>query len=56
VSTTGGLIGRDQVLAVLRASFDQAAAGRGQLVLVDGEAGIGKTVIVGAAADQGCGD
>jgi predicted ATPase len=52
VSTTGGLIGRDQVLAVLRASFDQAAAGRGQLVLIGGEAGIGKTVIAGAAAEQ----
>jgi len=52
VSTTGGLIGRDQVLAVLRVSFDQAAAGRGQLVLIGGEAGIGKTVIARAAAEQ----
>ena len=52
MSTTGGLIGRDRVLAALRASFDQAAAGQGQLVLISGEAGIGKTVIAGAAAGQ----
>jgi len=51
VSATGGLIGRDQVLAVLRASFDQSAAGRGHLVLIGGEAGIGKTAVAGAAAD-----
>jgi hypothetical protein len=51
VNTTGGLIGRDEVLAVLRASADQAAAGRGHLVLIGGEAGIGKTAVAGAAAD-----
>ena len=51
MSATGGLIGRDQVLAVLRASFDQAAAGRGHLVLIGGEAGIGKTAVAGAVAD-----
>jgi len=39
------------VLAVLRASFDQATAGRGHLVLIGGEAGIGKTAVAGAAAD-----
>lgn len=52
MSTTGGLIGRDQVLAVLRASFDEAAAGRGHLVLIGGQAGIGKTAIAGAAAER----
>ncbi len=51
MDTTGGLIGRDEVLAVLRASFDHAAAGRGRLVLIGGEAGIGKTAVAGAAAD-----
>jgi predicted ATPase len=50
VSTTDGLIGRDEVMAVLRASFGQAAAGRGQLVLIGGEAGIGKTAVAVAAA------
>ena len=52
MSTTGGLIGRDEVLAVLRASFGQAAAGRGHLVLIGGEAGIGKTAVAVAAADR----
>jgi hypothetical protein len=52
VNATGGLIGRDEVLAVLRASLDQAAAGRGHLVLIGGEAGIGKTAVATAAADQ----
>jgi predicted ATPase len=52
VNATGGLIGRHEVLAVLRASFDQAEAGRGHLVLVGGEAGIGKTAVATAAADR----
>ena len=51
VSTTGGVIGRDEVLAVLRASYGQAAAGRGHLVLIGGEAGIGKTAIAAEVAD-----
>jgi hypothetical protein len=50
VSTTE-LIGRDEVLEVLRSSFDQAAAGRGHLVLIGGQAGIGKTAVAAAAAD-----
>jgi tetratricopeptide (TPR) repeat protein len=52
VSTTGGLIGRDEVLAVLGASFEQAASGQGHLVLIGGEAGIGKTAVAVAAADR----
>lgn len=51
MNASGGLIGRGEVLAVLRASFDLAAAGRGQLVLIGGEAGIGKTAVAVAAAD-----
>jgi predicted ATPase len=51
VSTAGGLIGRDEVLAVLHTSIEQAAAGQGQLVLIGGEAGIGKTALAVAAAD-----
>ena len=51
MNTTGGLIGRGEVLAVLRTSFDQATAGRGHLVLIGGEAGIGKTAVAVAAAD-----
>ena len=57
MSTTGGLIGRDEVLAILHASFDHAAAGQGTLVLIGGEAGIGKTAVAveaaGRAAAQG---
>ena len=52
MNATDGLIGRDEVLAVLRASLDRAAAGRGHLVLIGGEAGIGKTAVATAAADQ----
>jgi hypothetical protein len=42
-------------MAALRASLDQAAAGRGQLVLIGGEAGIGKTAVVMAAAGHASG-
>ncbi|GLW65444.1 hypothetical protein Arub01_36880 [Actinomadura rubrobrunea] len=43
---TSTLIGRDHPAAVLRAEVDRAAAGHGGLVLVAGEAGIGKTTLV----------
>ncbi len=43
VSTTGALLGRDRELAALRGWLGDARAGRGRLVLVTGEAGIGKT-------------
>jgi predicted ATPase len=52
MSTTGGLIGRDPVLAVVRDSLGQAAAGQGHLVLIGGEAGIGKSAVAAAAAGQ----
>jgi DNA-binding winged helix-turn-helix (wHTH) protein len=38
-------VGRAEVLAQIEATFDRARGGRGQLVLVVGEAGIGKTRI-----------
>ncbi len=38
-----GLIGRQQELAVLTATLDDALAGRGQMVMLAGEPGIGKT-------------
>jgi tetratricopeptide (TPR) repeat protein len=52
MSTGAGLVGRDQLLAQLRRAARDAAAGRGGLVLLTGEAGIGKTALaVAAAAD-----
>jgi tetratricopeptide (TPR) repeat protein len=37
------LIGREDEILRLRAAYDRAKAGEGQIVLVEGEAGIGKT-------------
>jgi hypothetical protein len=39
------LLEREAVLDQLRAAFDSAAAGSGQLVFVGGEAGVGKTAV-----------
>ena len=47
---TAGPVGRDDVLAELRRVVDEAAAGRGHLLLLAGEAGIGKTTMLTAAA------
>ena len=45
----GGLIvGREKELAVLRGTVEEACSGRGRLVLIEGEAGIGKTCLVEA--------
>ena len=46
------LVGRDEALARLRAAVDGAAAGRGGLVLVAGEPGIGKTALVTRATEH----
>ncbi|GAA4594260.1 hypothetical protein GCM10023194_60630 [Planotetraspora phitsanulokensis] len=48
---THGLIGRDHPAAMLRAEIGRAADSHGGLVLVTGEAGIGKTTLVTDAAD-----
>ncbi len=39
------LVGREEEIVRLRAAYDRAKAGDGQIVLVEGEAGIGKTRI-----------
>jgi len=45
------IVGRDQELALLVERWRQAKAGEGQLVLLSGEAGIGKSRITEAAID-----
>ena len=40
------IYGRDRERAQLRELLDDAIAGRGSLVLISGEAGIGKTTLV----------
>lgn len=50
VSTAGLLVGRDPMVAALRAAIEAALAARGSMVLVAGEPGIGKTALVAQAA------
>jgi DNA-binding winged helix-turn-helix (wHTH) protein/tetratricopeptide (TPR) repeat protein len=45
------LVGREALLARLEAALDDAAAGRGGIVLLEGEAGVGKTSLLDAVAD-----
>lgn len=49
---TAALIGRDHPAAVLGAELDRAVASHGGLVLVTGEAGIGKTTLVTGLAED----
>ena len=48
----GMLLGRETDLAVLASAVDTAAAGDALAVLVTGEAGVGKTVLLGAFRDS----
>src|SRR3712207_6502781 len=51
-SAPQGLLERDAELARLREAFDAAALSDGALVLVEGEAGIGKTALLDAATRE----
>jgi len=57
VPAAPALVGRERELAALRDALARAFAGRGSLVLIGGEAGLGKTalaeVLLGEAASQG---
>jgi DNA-binding NarL/FixJ family response regulator len=52
VAARAELIGRERELQVLSDRLDRAAAGEGGLVLVAGEAGVGKTSLVQAAVND----
>ena len=47
------LVGRGPVLATARAALDECLAGAGQLLLISGEPGIGKTAVMAELADEG---
>ena len=56
---TGGLtplVGRDQEVELLLEGWEQAKEGRGQIVLLRGEAGIGKSRLVRAVQDRLAGE
>ena len=53
-STGGGLLGRDKELRFLRSFLSEAAAGGGAL-LISGDAGVGKTALLGVAASAAAG-
>jgi len=50
-STVGGLLEREDSLAALHGAYSEARAGTGRLVLVAGEAGVGKTALVRTFSD-----
>ena len=50
ISVTPALIGRDEQLALVRKCLAEAAAGAGSVVIVSGEAGLGKSRILEEAA------
>jgi predicted ATPase len=44
----GLILGRERELVILRSAVEEARSGRGRIVLIEGEAGIGKTCLVDA--------
>ncbi|MFN8536853.1 MAG: ATP-binding protein [Thermomicrobiales bacterium] len=49
------LVGRSREIATLRAALTSALAGRGSLVLIGGEAGLGKTALAEALCHEATG-
>src|SRR5690242_17896257 len=52
MSTTERLVGRESTLAAAESVLREAFAGAGQLLLVSGEAGIGKTAVLAEVIDR----
>ena len=53
VERGGGLVGREAVLGVAEAALDEMLSGAGQLLLVTGEPGIGKSAVLAEVARRG---
>ncbi len=53
---SGTLVGRDEELGLMTSRWEQAKEGEGQVVLLSGEAGIGKSRIVQALRDHFAGE
>ena len=56
LSTRAELLEREDVLAALDAALADATAGRGRIVFVGGEAGVGKTALVRRFVENGVGN
>ena len=52
IPTGPPLVGREREQIALRAALDSALGGRGSLVLIGGEAGIGKTTLAEATLTE----
>jgi predicted ATPase/DNA-binding SARP family transcriptional activator len=55
LGTDGPLIGRGREMARIRAALEEAASGRGQVVVVAGEEGVGKTRLIAELASEAAG-
>ena len=53
VERGGGLVGREAVLGVAEAALAEMLSGAGQLLLVTGEPGIGKSALLAEVARRG---
>ena len=56
VTPTGHLLERETSVERLRSALERARSGEGCVVVIEGEAGIGKTALLGVARDLAAGD